>query len=213
MPYDNWLLYTMYRYKKERNTNMKRQIRLNVFETNSSSTHAICIAKDGYELKDHIDFHTGEYGWECEEYIDLDNKASYLITAILSMDKEYADEKLMQLKSILDDNDITYTIPELLNIKSYKYDGKTHRYYDIGDGYIDHVGELKSWLDDLLLDSDKLFRYLFGNSIIITGNDNDEFRDRMLIAEGEEETDWGTYTLYGDLKPEFDEYEIYEKGN
>lgn len=192
---------------------MKRQIRRCVFETNSSSTHAICIAKDGYELKDHIDFHTGEYGWECEEYGDLYNKASYLITAILSMEKEYADEKLMQLKSILDDNNITYTIPEP-NIKSYKYDEKTHRYYDIGYDYIDHVGELKSWLDDILLDSDKLFRYLFGDSIIITGNDNDyEFRDRMFIAEGEEETDWGTYTLYGDLKPEFDEYEIYEKRN
>ena len=192
---------------------MKRQIRRCVFETNSSSTHAICIAKDGYELQDHIDFHTGEYGWECEEYGDLDNKASYLITAILSMEKEYADEKLMQLKSILDDNNITYTIPEP-NIKQYKYDGKTHRYYDIGYDYIDHVKELKSWLDDLLLDSDKLFRYLFGDSIIITGNDNDdEFRDRMFIAEGEEETDWGTYTLYGDLKPKFDEYEIYEKGN
>ena len=176
---------------------MKRQIRRCVFETNSSSTHAICITKDGYELKDHIDFHTGEYGWECEEYGDFDNKASYLITAILSMDKEYADEKLMQL-----------------NIKSYKYDGKTHRYYDIGYDYIDHVEKLKSWIDDLLLDSDKLFRYLFGNSVIITGNDNDDgFRDRMLIAEGEEETDWGTYTLYGGLKPEFDKYEIYKKGN
>ena len=35
----------------------------------------------------------------------------------------------------------------------------------------------------------------------------------MLIAEGEEETDWGTYTLYGGLKPEFDKYEIYKKGN
>lgn len=192
---------------------MKRQIRRCVFETNSSSTHAICIAKDGYELKDHIDFHTGEYGWEYEEYGDLDNKASYLITAILSMEKEYADEKLMQLKSILDDNNITYTIPEP-NIKQYKYDGKTHRYYDTGYDYIDHVEKLKSWLDDLLLDSDKLFRYFFGDSIIITGNDNDdEFRDRMFIAEGEEETDWGTYTLYGDLKPKFDEYEIYKKGN
>ena len=73
---------------------------------------------------------------------------------------------------------------------------------------------LKSWIDDLLLDSDKLFRYLFGNSVIITGNDNDDgFRDRMLIAEGEEKTDWGTYTLYGGLKPEFDKYEIYKKGN
>lgn len=192
---------------------MKRQVRKGVYETNSSSTHAICIAKDGYELKDYIDFHTGEYGWECEEYGDLDNKASYLITAILSMDKEYADEKLGQLKCILDENKITYTIPEL-NIKSYNYGEKKHYYYDIGYDYIDHVGELTSWLEDLLSDSDKLFRYLFGDSIVITGNDNnDSYRDRMLIAEGEEVTDWGTYTLYGDLKPEFDKYEIYEKGN
>ena len=192
---------------------MKRQVRKGVYETNSSSTHAICIAKDGYELKDYIDFHTGEYGWECEEYGDLDNKASYLITAILSMDKEYADEKLGQLKCILDENKITYTIPEL-NIKSYNYGEKKHYYYDIGYDYIDHVRELASWLEDLLSDSDKLFRYLFGDSIVITGNDNnDSYRDRMLIAEGEEVTDWGTYTLYGDLKPEFDKYEIYEKGN
>lgn len=192
---------------------MRRQIRRSVYETNSSSTHAICIAKDGYELKDHIDFHTGEYGWECEEYGDLDNKASYLITAILSMDKEYADEKLTRLKDILDEYEITYTIPEL-NIKSYEYGKEKHYYYDIGYDYIDHAGELKSWLDDLLSDSDKLFRYLFGNSIIITGNDNgDSYRDKMFIAEGEEVTDWGTYALYGDLKPEFDKYEIYEKGN
>lgn len=192
---------------------MKRQIRKKVYETNSSSTHAICIVKDGYELKDHVDFHTGEYGWECEEYVDLNDKASYLITAILSMDKEYADEKLEKLKSILDENKITYTIPEL-DVKSWEYGSKKCYYYDIEDNYINHVEELKTWLEDLLSDSDKLFRYLFGDSIIITGNDNDDsYRDRMLIAEGEESTDWGTYTLYGDLKPEFDKYEIYEKGN
>lgn len=192
---------------------MRRQIRRSVYETNSSSTHAICIAKDGYELKDHIDFHTGEYGWECNEYGDLDNKASYLITAILSMDKESADEKLIQLEGILDENEITYTIPEL-NVNSYEYGKKKHYYYDIGYDYIDHAGELRPWLDDLLSDADKLFRYLFGDSFIVTGNDNDDgFRDRMLIAEGKEETDWGTYTLYGNLKPEFDKYEIYEKGN
>lgn len=35
---------------------MKRQIRKGVYETNSSSTHAICITKDGYELKDTLIF-------------------------------------------------------------------------------------------------------------------------------------------------------------
>lgn len=50
--------------------------------------------------------------------------------------------------------------------------------------------------------------------MIITGNDNgDDFRDRMYVAEGEEVSKWGTYTIYGGLKPEFDDYEIYMKGN
>lgn len=45
---------------------MKRQIRKSVFETNSSSTHAICITKkkDNYKLPDHIDFEFGEFGWD-----------------------------------------------------------------------------------------------------------------------------------------------------
>lgn len=44
---------------------MKRQIRKSVFETNSSSTHAICITKkkDNYKLPDHIDFEFGKFGW------------------------------------------------------------------------------------------------------------------------------------------------------
>ncbi len=191
---------------------MKRQIRYGVYETNSSSTHAICIAKDGYKLEKHIDFHVGEYGWEFEEYEDTDSKASYLFTAILFFEKEYADEKMSQLKNILDDNNITYTFPEL-QTKSYQNDGKNEYYYDI-DGYIDHCGELKPLLDDLLSDSDKLFRFLFGESLLITGNDNgDAYNDRMRIAEGTEDESWGSYTIYGDLKPEFDKYDIYEKRN
>lgn len=35
----------------------------------------------------------------------------------------------------------------------------------------------------------------------------------MYVNEGEEETNWGTYTNYGGLKPEFDNYEVYMKGN
>ena len=115
---------------------MKKQIRKCVYETNSSSTHAICITKENVEnnvIPKHIDFCIGEYGWEFEEYRDTYNKASYLITAILSFDKEYADEKLEQLKSILDSYGITYTLPEL-KIQSSKWNGKIRYYYDI-DGY------------------------------------------------------------------------------
>lgn len=192
---------------------MKRQIRRGIYETNSSSTHAICITKDNtYNLENHIDFCVGEYGWEYEEYSDTYNKASYLITAILSFEKRYADEKLEQLKSILDSYGITYTLPEL-KIQSSKWNGKIYYYYDI-DGYIDHSGNLKRLLDELLADKDKLFKYLFGDSIIITGNDNDdEYDDRMYVPKGEKTESWGTYTIYGGLKPEFDKYDVYEKGN
>ena len=193
---------------------MKRQVRRGTFETNSSSTHAICITKSEYRHNSfsHIDFEIGEFGWENDEYDSLYNKASYLITAILSFDKEEADENLQKLKDILDSNNIEYTLPEL-KVDSWEYGGKTRYYYDI-DGYIDHSGKTKDFVNDVLSDSDKLFRYLFGNSVIITGNDNsDGFSDRMYVNEGEKETSWGTYTNYGGLKPEFDNYEVYMKGN
>lgn len=193
---------------------MKRQVRRGTFETNSSSTHAICITKSEYRHNSfsHIDFEIGEFGWENDEYDSLYNKASYLITAILSFNKDEADENLQKLKDILDSNNIEYTLPEL-KVDSWEYGDKTRYYYDI-DGYIDHSGETKDFVNDVLSDSDKLFRYLFGNSVIITGNDNsDGFSDRMYVNEGEEETNWGTYTNYGGLKPEFGNYEVYMKGN
>ena len=192
---------------------MKRQIRNSVFETNSSSTHAICIAKESdYNKTGYIDFTFGDFGWEVTTYSDLHSKASYLITAIFHSSKNYADEKLQQLKTILDDNNINYDIPTP-EVKSWDWNGKTEYYYDI-DGYIDHVGETHEFVNEVLSDSDKLMRYLFGNSMIVTGNDNDYgYSDIMYVNEGEEVTRWGTYPRYGDLKPEFSKYEIYYKGN
>ena len=192
---------------------MRRQIRRGTFETNSSSTHAICITKEDCKgLGTHLDFKVGEFGWEYDHYSDIYSKASYLITAILSFDKNEADIRLQLLKNILDSHNITYTLPELVE-DSLEYGGKTIYYYNI-DGYIDHSGETKEFLDAVLSDPDRLFRYLFGDSFIITGSDNcDEYNDRMYVNEGEEETNWGTYTNYGGLKPEFNNYEVFEKGN
>lgn len=182
---------------------MKRQIRRSCFETNSSSTHAICITKDDYKKRDYIEFHIGEFGWEFDTYNDVHNRASYLITAIFNSDKDYADEKLQQLKDILDDNAIEYVIPTP-KVDSWTYDGETRYYYNI-DGYIDHVEGTREFVEAVLSDSDKLFRYLFGDSMVITGNDNsDTFSDYMY-------NDLGNW--HYELKEQFKEYEIYEKGN
>ena len=49
---------------------MKTKVRKNVFETNSSSTHSICVTKNNIvdEKQNHIEFTIGEFGWEIDEY-------------------------------------------------------------------------------------------------------------------------------------------------
>lgn len=194
---------------------MKRQIRKNVFETNSSSTHAICISKNNdYEKGDCIKFEIGEFGWEFDVHEDIHSKASYLITAILGRSKDFADEKIAQLKEILDRNNIEYKFPEELNIYSYDWNGKVCSYYDI-NGYIDHVDGTEDFVNAVLSDDDTFMRYMFGDSFIVTGNDNDNepFCDYMYEYLGEEETNWGAYKQYGGIKEEFKNYEVFEKGN
>lgn len=195
---------------------MKRQIRRGVFETNSSSTHAICISKNNnYEKCDHINFEPGDFGWEFEKYDDLYSKASYLITAILDRNIEYADEKLEQLKELLERNNIEYTFPNP-EIKSYECgdNGEKEYYYDV-DGYIDHIGGTEEFVNAVLSDDEIFMRYMFGDSFIVTGNDNDNepFFDYMYEDDGIEHTDYGDYKRYGGLKKEFDNYDIYEKWN
>lgn len=191
---------------------MKKQIRNGCFETNSSSTHAICIAKGDYSLQNHIDFKFGEFGWEVKEHHSLRNKASYLITAIFSSMKKETDKNLEKLKTILDKHNISYSIPEA-EIKTYDYNDETFTYYSM-DGYIDHSEDVGDFIDAVLSDEDKLLRYLFGESMVVTGNDNSyDFEIRMHDVVGHNETKYGVYPIFGELKSEFDNYDIYIKGN
>lgn len=186
---------------------MKRQIRKSCFETNSSSTHALCITKEPVDkstFPDHVVFAHGEFGWESEEYFSLYSKASYLYQAICDcFEGEKREEKLNTLASLLGEEGISCEF-ESAKVNSWGWE----------EGYIDHAHDTEEFIDAVLADSDKLFRYLFGDSFIVTGNDNgDDYRDRMYVKEGEEVTKWGTWPLYGGMKPEFDNYEVYEKWN
>ena len=184
---------------------MKRKIRRGTFETNSSSTHAICITKSDMkncDLPKHVTFTHGEFGWEDDEYSGVWKKASYLYQAIY--DRNEGDN----LKEYLD------KITKLLSEKGITCDFESDSNKEWGNGYIDHSEDAGEFISYVLKNSDNLVKYLFGDSFIITGNDNsDEFKDRMYINEGEEETSYGTFTNYGGLKPEFDNYIVIEKGN
>lgn len=155
---------------------MKRQIRQNVFETNSSSTHSICITKSNLKKKDigtYVHFSIGEFGWEYDTLYDTSSKASYLYTAILINKKQ---DLIKDIKKILDDNNIEYEFEEP------KYSGN---YLD--NGYIDHGGEIPSEFFNICKDKDRLFKYLFSSeSYIVTGNDNSD-NDRSITARYDHE--------------------------
>jgi hypothetical protein len=64
------------------------KIRQGVFETNSSSTHSICIAKKAeLNIPKHVYFDFGEFGWECDTLRSLSKKASYLYTGLIANER------------------------------------------------------------------------------------------------------------------------------
>lgn len=152
---------------------MKRQIRSSVFETNSSSTHSIAISKAPVITGKYISFGIGEFGWEN----DIADTADYLYTAIL--EQHNSSELLSKLKEILDKYSIEYKFEEPRYKKSIYSDYEYLEY-----GYIDHGYELGDFLDAVLNDEDLLLRYLFGDSTVYTGNDNQDCcPDGCNIAE------------------------------
>lgn len=170
-----------------------KHIRSSVFETNSSSVHAICIPKnDNVYVPKEVYFGHGEFGWSERLLSTLLDKAAYLNEAINSLEYDESEKFREKLCYILKRHKIDVTFEN--NV--YEIYSSGHSYYH--SGYIDHSVCLYDWIVDLLNDEDKLMRYLFSNdSVVITGNDNS---DNELMGEVLKD------------KPD-SKYDIYYKGN
>ena len=143
-------------------------IRKGLFETNSSSTHAICIGKDNHnlEIPSELTFQVGEFGWENEVYYDVTTLASYLYTALTSW---YGGKELTKyinhIYTLLGHNGCEATFIE-----------PSVSAWGLTDGYIDHSEGLSEFLNKVLSSDKALLRYLFSpDSFIVTGNDNDDW--------------------------------------
>lgn len=144
-----------------------RQIRQGVFETNSSSTHAISVSTGNVEIPDNytLVFETGEFGWEHGTLESVYEKASYLYTALYTDRKEQIADVIKTLES----NGVKVEISE---DNDYKY------------CYVDHSYGLSDFLDYVLADDSNLLNYLFSPfSFIVTGNDNQDYYDVEDIAK------------------------------
>ena len=139
------------------------QIRKNVFETNSSSTHSIAIPRkiDRKDIPKSLSFNFGEFGWEHTEVDPCD----YLYTAIYNCDQSMITERLRKLSDCLERHDISYTFSKP---KPAWYDTSELSY-----GSIDHAYGLESCgFFSILEDDDLLLRYLTDGRVY-TGSDND----------------------------------------
>ena len=191
------------------------QIRHNVFETNSSSTHSIAIPKD-CEAVNHVIFSTGEFCWGWNKV----DAADYLYTAIYDMAETEleAQEKIEKIKNILEKHNITYHFGKVeSHIWHDEYDNKD--YFCLDNGYIDHGYELKEFVDELFNDEDKLVRFISGG-LVFTGNDNSDTEDWCFITRNQEyleKRDWFTKMTTQIKNPYYmsnhEDYEWYEKGN
>ena len=193
-----------------------RQVRTNVFETNSSSTHSIAIPRSASINISEIYFHTGDFGWGYDEV----DPADYFYTAIYvtSDTEEEVSEKIGRLKDILDAYGIDYDFSEPeTHIWHDDYDNKD--YFLLDDGYIDHGDELKEFVNMLLNDGDKLVRFLSGG-LVFTGNDNCSTEESGFIDRNVEyldDYDWRTKQEFKIKNPYYmnnhEDYEWHWKGN
>lgn len=168
-----------------------KQMRKNVFETNSSSTHSVSVVNgelediclhiknDGYV---HVRF--GEFGWETESYTDPYDKLQYVVTMLVETEGRNivsADElfetngfKLINdaVADYCDCNGIW--IDSDMSTKNYEYNGQKYFYVD-HEGYIDHQSfesykTVQDFLDDYGVD---ITNFIFNDGVIVhTDNDN-----------------------------------------
>lgn len=159
-----------------------KQIRIGVFETNSSSVHAICIATNPEKLDTPkmmaTDF--GEFGWEWDRIDTPNEKLSYALTALFDAhynDYNFVVDKVKQLKDWLNEDGIKYSAWSTMSVSEAVF-GKG-LYWDEDywhhDGYLDHGGEAKEFVDYVFASKDNMWNFLFSDeSFVLTGNDNSE---------------------------------------
>lgn len=157
---------------------MKTQIRQGIFETNSSSTHAICISNKGnIKIPKEITFSLSyEFGWEWECYNDVDSKAAYLYLAMtyvvngsIGQEVEEFTNNVNKIRSWLKEDNINVNF-DPVRIIFYSWGACLDR-----PGYLDHGDQTSEFVSWVLKSKQNLYNYLFNtNSCIATGNDNEE---------------------------------------
>lgn len=166
-----------------------KTIRNNVFETNSSSSHSLCIKannelSDSYLTVDDIDNHVhvefGEFGWGYERTTDQYDKLSYLVTMLVetegngckSIQDLYKTEGFNAINKVIKE----YCKCDGIIIDSVVGPASWNENYLVHDGYIDHQScEDYSTVQGFLNDYGITVEQFIFNSDVILIIDNDNY--------------------------------------
>lgn len=144
------------------------KIRKNVFETNSSSTHAMCVCTEKMPIDmfkgQTLNFQFGDFGWEFFEYYFSGDKANYVYTLAHNFDDlEEFENKVYQ-----------WGQEEGINVVFNSLEDS-----DCEIGYVDHGTEAEDFYNYITSSKEVFFNFIYNpKSFIITGNDNsDEYNE------------------------------------
>jgi len=167
-----------------------KNIRNTIFETNSSSVHAICIAKDPIiSFPGFVKFGRQMFGREEAEYYSIESRASYLYEAILAMDDEavpnshyYRDYYWSKVQDFLTKNGIRF---------EKDYSGPEY-------SQIDHGYECEDFVREVCENEDLLAMFLFGTRSKIQCGGDEQIPGKNKVQLMDEDTE---------------DYKVFIKGN
>lgn len=158
------------------------QIRSGVFETNSSSTHSICISTDNkekLEFPESVHFRLKEFGWEVRMLDTVEEKAAYLYAGLIdtTRGKKELGKKTAWIMDVLYGAGV-----------ESEFDEPTYHGEYCWDAGVDHSEDLDDFLNRVMRNEKSLLRFLFSpRSFILTGNDNGYNPGRIKVDYPHEE--------------------------
>lgn len=161
-----------------------KQIRLNVFETNSSSSHSLTINnkthinKNELKIKNiytYIDL-CENYGWEEKSYSLWTDKLNYCLVSLWNyMPQDVIENTQGIVSDFFKAVDVIFSHQDFLDYIEYDEDRDLDYYINRFDGGIDHqsneliIDEYGKYQDGVQFFNDLIFGV---NSVIETDNDN-----------------------------------------
>lgn len=190
-----------------------KQIRNNVFETNSSSVHTISIPKKSIDISDvdkikqyvpsYIAVGGYGFGWEEDDYGDFVSLANYLFINMVD-DSNCSDVKPNNLDHVdkfeKRCNFVKTTLAKYGIDIDFKYDLNSWDDYNTiyihCDGYIDHGFENYGFVNHVLASEENLLTYLL-KGYIVTGNDNCDYSKDMWDHINGNDIDKDEFDVFG----------------